>query len=75
MWVRLTYFTQYLDNLYIRHRKQMLYDTGYVWNPKKSVQILIYKTEIVTEMWKTNLVIKGVKEGQTHWKTGLTYTH
>ena len=54
----------------------MLSDTAYMWNPKKKcANVLIYKTEIVTEMWKTNLVIKGVKEGQMHWKMGLTYMH
>ena len=35
--------------------RQISYDNTYTWNLKKDINELIYKTEIDSQTWKTNL--------------------
>ena len=52
--------------------RQTSYDSAYRWIPKKrGIDELIYKTELESQMQKTNLWLPWNKWGGTNWETGV----
>ena len=53
-------------------RERQIYDIAYMWNLKRGTNELIYKTEIESQMQKTNYGYPGVggRRGGINWEIG-----
>ena len=53
-------------------QRQMSYNTTYMWDLKKNTNQIIYKTEIESQMQKTNLWLpKGSGKERINWEIGM----